>query len=486
MDIVSKIFTFFGHSYPLIFTDFYLFYPSYFTSFIIFVKIWDMEYFDRKIDRYLLEWKDDANHKPLLLRGARQVGKSSAVRQLGKSFSYFVEVNFERDSEVKSIFKGSLKPDEIVSRLSVLYGIPIIPKKTLLFFDEIQACPEALHSLWFFYENLPSLHVIAAGSLLEFALRKMESYGVGRVRSLFMYPLSFDEFLCASGNKSWAEAKQGASPSQPLYDTLHEKLIERYREFLLVGGMPESVKEWVSTHDFLRCQRVQDDIIITYEDDFSKYEQRIEPHLLRQTLHSIVKQIGRKFVFSDVGKDYRTEKIKWSLSLLADAGLIIPVIHSASNGIPLGAEINEKFIKYLFIDSGLLLRLLSIEDAGEAIRRTHEILTEVASSLVNKGSISEMVTGLELLKYGTPTRRDNLYYWQDLAPGRQAEVDYVTVRNMQVIPIEVKAGLKGAMKSMYQFLDAKHLSRGIRTSLENFGKLEKLDIVPLYAISNIS
>lgn len=443
------------------------------------------KYYERLIDKYLLEWKNDPNHKPLLLRGARQVGKSSAIRHLGLSFDNFVEVNFERDRDILSLFKGNLKPQEIVSRLSAFYGEQIIPGKTLLFFDEIQACSEAIHSLWFFYEDYPELHVIAAGSLLEFALKKMTSFGVGRVRSLFMYPMSFDEFLVATGKTSWLQAKMEASPENPIFDALHAKLVDSFRNYLMVGGLPEAVANWVETGDYLKCQQVHDDIMLAYEDDFSKYESRVDPMLLRLTLRSVAHQIGEKFVYSQVEGNYRSEKVKEALVLLKDAGLIRPTIHSAATGLPLGAIVNEKFVKYVFLDSGLLLRLLGMENTGGQNELSKQILASTAADLVNKGNITEMVAGLELLKYNTPTQRHDLYYWQNLSRGAQAEVDYVIVKNMTIVPIEVKAGTSGSMKSMYQFMAEKGLNYGIRTSLENFGKLKDVDIIPLYALSNL-
>lgn len=442
-------------------------------------------YYSRLIDKFLLEWKNEKNRKPLLLRGARQVGKSSAIRQLGKTFKYFVEVNFERDKEIISIFTGNLKPKDIVSRLSAFYGIPVVPGETLLFLDEIQVCSEAIHSLWFFYEDYPELHIVAAGSLLEFALKKMASFGVGRVRSLFMYPMSFDEFLVATGNSGWIEVKQNSSSQNPVFDALHGKLVDAFRNYLMVGGMPEAVSAWVETGDYLKCQQVQDDIMLAYEDDFSKYEEKVNPMLLRQTLRSVALQIGSKFVYSQVQGNYRSEKVKEALDLLKDAGLIKSTLHTAANGIPLGAEINDKFVKYIFLDSGLLLRLLGLENIGGQSEMSKLILVGVASDLVNKGHITEMVAGLELLKYNTPAQRHELYYWQNLSRGAQAEVDYVIVKDMKVVPIEVKAGTAGSMKSMYQFMSYKNLKYGIRTSLENFGALDKVDIIPLYALSNI-
>lgn len=442
-------------------------------------------YFTRTIDSHLLEWKDSRTRKPLLLRGARQVGKSSAIRHFAKSFEYFIEANFEKQPQINEIFEADLPPREIVARLSIFYSVPVAPGKTLLFLDEIQSCPKAVHSLWFFYEDFPELHIVAAGSLLEFALKNMTSFGVGRIRSLFMYPMSFDEFLAATGDNSWITAKRNATFRNPLFDALHGRLIERFRTYLMVGGMPEAVTAWVETGDYLQCLQVQDDIIQTYEDDFSKYAERIDPMLLRQTLRSVAHQIGEKFVYSSVRGDYRVEKVKEALELLKDAGLIKPVIHTSANGLPLGAEINEKFIKYLFIDSGLLLRLLNMEQIGTS-GISQLILAGTATDLVNKGSITEMVAGLELLKYNAPSRKHDLYYWQNIKRGGQAEVDYVIGYDMQVLPIEVKAGTSGSMKSLYRMMEEKHLPRGVRCSLENFGIVNnKVIILPLYALSNL-
>lgn len=280
-------------------------------------------------------------------------------------------------------------------------------------------------------------------------------------------------------------AKQNASPDHPIFDALHGKLVDAFRNFLLVGGMPEAVAIWAETGDYLKCRQVQDDIMLAYEDDFAKYDKRADPVLLRQTLRSVALQTGSKFVYNNVQGDYRSEKVKTALELLRDAGLIIPAVHTAANGVPLGAQINDKFIKYIFLDSGLLLRLLGLENSGGQSEIARIILASTTTDLVNKGNVTEMVAGLELLKYNTPLQRHSLYYWQNLSRGATAEVDYVVVKDMKVVPLEVKAGTIGSMKSMYQFMNSKHIEYGIRSSLENFGKLDKVDIVPLYALSNL-
>ena len=328
-------------------------------------------YIERSIDSLLLEWKNSKSLKPLLLRGARQVGKSWAVKHLGESFDYFIEVNFEKRPDMKDIFEKVHDAHELAQSIGMLYNKPVIPGKTLIFLDEIQGCFAAIKSLWSFKEDFPGLHVVAAGSLLEFALKELPSFGVGRIRSLFVYSFSFDEFLIAEGKSSWVKAKKEASSDKPLLAALHNDLVQHYRTFLMVGGMPASVAAWITSHDYRQCQTELDDIQLTYYDDFVKYAKKVDPTLLRNTLQSVILQIGNKFVYSQVEGGYRAEEVKKALGLLCDAGIIKRVSHTAANGLPLGAEVNEKFRKYIYLDSGLLLRILDM-DLGSA-----QLLTEL-------------------------------------------------------------------------------------------------------------
>lgn len=444
-------------------------------------------YIERSIDKALLEWKNKANRKPLLLRGARQIGKSTAIRHLGEQFPHYIEANFEKNASLKTLFTSNLSVRDIAAGIGNLYDQPIVPGETLLFLDEIQACPEALHSLWFFKEDFPELHVIAAGSLLELALKDdMPTYGVGRIQSLFMYPFSFDEFLVATGHSMWIDAKRKATPQSPLLLPLHEQLSNSFRTFLMTGGMPASVVAWVTKHDYLACQDEIEDIADSYDEDFKKYAKRISPDLLKAVLHSAVQQIGSKFVYSHVDGGYSTHEVKKALDFLCDAGLLHRVQHTAANGLPLGAEVNKKFTKYILLDSGLLLCLLNMDTNGTQ-ELTQDILTATAADLVDKGSLTEMVAGLELIKYALPKRKYELYYWENLANGTTSEVDYILSRNMKVLPMEVKSGTSGKMKSLRLFMQKKHLTHAIRCSMENFSRLENdgIDIIPLYAISNI-
>ena len=450
-------------------------------------------YLNRSIDAELLQWKRSSNRKPLLLRGARQVGKSCSVRRLGQAFAHYIEVNFEKKPEVKELFRQVRDVREIASRLGQLYNVPVVPGETLLFLDEIQASEEALKSLWFFKEDYPELHVIAAGSLLEFALKDLQAYGVGRIRSMFMYPLSFDEFLAAQGKEAWIEAKRKADSAHPLFAALHDELVQAFRTFLIVGGMPASVVAWLETRDYRECANEQDDIQQTYYDDFVKYARKVEPALLRNTLQSAVMQIGRKFVYSQVEGGYRVEEVKNALGMLCDAGILKAVRHTAANGLPLGAEVNKKFCKYIYLDSGLLLRILDL-DLGGSREITDLILLGAAGDLVNKGGLTEMVAGWEIVKAGNPRTQHDLYYWENLANGTTSEIDYVVTHEMKVLPIEVKSGVSGKMKSLRFFMQKKQLTLAVRTSLENFGEVElseeggvsrRIEIRPLYALGDL-
>lgn len=452
-------------------------------------------YIERPIDTLLLEWKNSSRLKPLLLRGARQVGKSWAVKHLGETFDYFIEVNFEKRPDMLEVFQKVHEVHELANTLSMLYNTPVVPGKTLLFLDEIQDSADAIKSLWAFKEDFPDLHVAAAGSLLEFALKDLSSFGVGRIRSLFVYPFSFDEFLVAESKTAWVKSKQNATPEKPLLTTLYNDLVQHYRTFLMVGGMPASVAAWVTTHDYRQCQTELDDIQLTYYDDFPKYAKKVDPTLLRNTLQSVVLQIGTKFTYSRVEGGYRAEEVKKALSLLCDAGIIKRVSHTASNGLPLGAEVNDKFRKYIYLDSGLLLRILDM-DLGGARQLTELILAGTAEDLVNKGGLTEMMLGWELVKYNNPRSQHELYYWENTAEGTRSEVDYIITRDLRILPVECKAGVSGKMKSLYEFMRQKRLTDAVRCSLENFSAIEHCDkkdngavrhvqILPLFAVSNL-
>lgn len=452
-------------------------------------------YYKRLIDNYLSEWASRDTHKPVLLRGARQVGKSTAVKELSKKFDSFVEINFEKQPKYKILFDDDLDVKRIIPQISAIYGTSIKPGQTLLFLDEIQECPRAIMALRFFKEDMPELHVIAAGSLLEFALKELPTFGVGRIHSMFMYPMTFDEFLEANGQQLLIETRNEASIDNPLSEPIHNKLVDLLRTYMLVGGMPEAVKTWVEYHDYIRCQEVQDDIVVTYEDDFPKYKKNVDPTLLRRTLRSVAVQAGKKFVYTKVGLDYKTAEVKKAVELLTLAGILHPVTHTDANGLPLGSEEDKSYQKMLLLDTGLLLRLLNMS-LGDVSELTTQILTASATDLANKGPMAEMVVGLEMLHNMSPNIRHELYYWVRHAKNSQAEIDYIATYLQTVVPIEVKADTQGGMKSLWAFMRDKRLHYAIRCSMENFGKFDYVDnqannevrhvrICPMYAIARI-
>jgi predicted AAA+ superfamily ATPase len=437
-----------------------------------------MNYFKRKIDGTLLEWKNDKRRKPLMLRGARQVGKTSAVRNLSKSFKYYVEINFEDTvQEVKDFFHAGISPQEICEKISGIVGTPIIAGETLIFFDEIQEHSPALSRLRYFYEQFPKLHVIAAGSLLEFSLEEIPSFGVGRIDTMFMYPFSFHEFLLADDKAHWAKLIDEATPEKPVFTSVHSKLIEELRRFLIIGGMPEVVAEFVETHDFLRCRKTLNSLLIAFRNDFAKYKKRVPAARINEVFTSIAYQAEGKFIYERVSKNLNNDQVKKSLELLLNAGLCYQVTHASANGVPLGANINPKYRRIIPFDTGLYQQILNLDISG--------ILLSNDFDVINKSAIAEIFVGCELKKSQSSYTDNELYCWVREKDKSTAQIDFVIQQGETVVPVEVKSGSSGKMQSMWQFLREKKSEYGIRTSLENFGQYDKIKIVPLYAVGNI-
>jgi uncharacterized protein len=426
----------------------------------------------RNIDQVLLEWKELPERLVLLLRGARQVGKTYSVRQLGATFEYFLEINFEEQKQVGLFFEGDIDVNKIGERLSAYAQMPIVPGKTLLFFDEIQACPACLSALRFFHEKLPALHVIAAGSLLEFAVSEIPSFGVGRIASLFMYPMSFMEFLRADRLDLLADYLEKCDFSEPLESPLHAKLLDRLRVGLLIGGMPAVIDAYCKRHDLIECRRLIDNLQTSILDDLSKYEKRPSPKTLRDTLRSVSLQAGGKFKYSHVEGRNSDREAKSAIGILERARLIHVIYHTAAGGLPLGAQINRKRFKIIPFDAGFHQRMLGLDVA--------EFLTASDATLVNRGSLAEVFVGLELIASGTPYRSPELYYWHREQRDSNAEVDYVVQKSDVIVPIEVKSGTRGGMQSMRIFLKEQSLPYGIRLSQENISQYDNIRIFPLY------
>lgn len=437
---------------------------------------------------YLAAWKENPRRKPLVLRGARQVGKSWLARRFSETcMGNLVEINFEQTPKVSHLFSDQ-SPEKIVSRLELHSGQEISPGQTLLFLDEVQAAPEVFACLRYFHELMPSLHVVAAGSLLEFVLQKHEfSMPVGRIEYLHLGPASYEEYLMASGREHLADFLGTYRVGDELPVSVHEQFMEALREYLVVGGMPEAVQTFVDSSSFLECDKVKQSILSTYQDDFSKYGSRVNVSRIQQVYQRLPHLVGGKFKYSHVDRGAQARDVAAALQLLCLARVACKIHHSSSNGVPLGAEIDERKFKTLFLDVGLLCRscglsLLDFEQAGDIM-------------LVNAGAVCEQFIGQHLLYSRDFFEEPELHYWSREKRQSSAEVDYVLSLGNRVIPVEVKAGKTGRLKSLHAFMREKKQSFGLRFNadmpslLEDTAELpggERLDYrvlsLPLYMV----
>jgi len=431
----------------------------------------------RIIDYYLSKWKTDRYRKPLLLRGARQVGKTYAVRKLGASFSNFFEINLELQPAAHIIFEKDLEPERIVRELSALTLKPIIPGKTLLFIDEIQAVPRALLALRYFYEMMPELHVIAAGSLLDFAIEEI-GIPVGRVDSFYMQPLSFIEFLCALEADVLIEEIVTNTSMKVASDVIHNKLLGLVGEYLAIGGMPQAVHCWQEVKDPLKCPDFHRSILATYRQDFGKYAKRLQIKYVELIFENIPLQLGQQFKYRMIEGEFRKRELAPASDLLVTAGVAQKVYASAGQGIPLGARIDPLDYKVIFLDVALAQTMLGLKTSGWYI----DPLTE----FVNKGALVEAFVGQEILTCSDPSNRPALYYWHRATRNSNAEIDYLVQQEEHAIPIEVKSRQGRTRKSMQIFLESHQKSPyGIRFSTQNYSDHEKVRSYPLYAICQL-
>lgn len=425
----------------------------------------------------LEKWRQSEDRRPILIRGARQVGKSWLVRQLGQRFDHFVELNFEENPALAKFFEGNLDPHPIVTNLSNYLGIPIVPGQSLLFLDEIQACPRAVTALRYFYEEMPTLHTVGAGSLIEFELQNI-SMPVGRIESLYLYPMSFGEFLAALGREDLRRLLQSRiTPKIP--DPLHQQLLSFVRDFTLIGGMPAVVQEYLKTKNLKKCQQIQAVLIETFQKDFAKYAKKSQIKYLRLLFEAIPSQLGHKFVYSHVSQEIKSRDLIAALDLLEMAGVTHRIYHSNCSGLPLGATANLKNFKLLFFDTGLALRLLGAD--------VKHLFLNPDIRLVNKGALAELFVGLELIAYSDPHQRAALYYWHREERGSQSEVDFVIAVAGQILPIEVKSGPQGRLYSLRRFLEEKKAAKGVKISEGPYATTTgKIIEIPFYGIEAVN
>lgn len=409
----------------------------------------------RFLSNYLTTWLKSNDRKPLILRGARQVGKTWLVRELAKtSKKQLLELNFEKQPTTSSLFHSN-DTQQILLNLSTLTNYSIDPTNSILFLDEIQAIPQMLSKLRWFAEDMPQLPVIAAGSLLEFVLAEHTfSMPVGRVTYAHVEPLSFEEFLLANDLHSFYEYINKFDFSIEIPTAIHEKLTQLFREYILIGGLPGVVSNWINNHSINQANQIQHDLLATYRDDFAKYRGRIATDRLEEVMLSIPKMLGEKIVYSRINPQVQSTTIKQVLDLLEKARLCHRVQSSAANGIPLGAEVKKKYFKEIFLDVGLCSTSLGLH--------LNQINSLKDLTMIHHGGIAEQVVGQQLRTIFPPYIEPNLYYWNRDESGSNAEIDYVIQHENRVVPIEVKAGSTGSLKSLHLFMGLKKLSLAMR------------------------
>lgn len=411
----------------------------------------------RSAEKLLAAWLGKETRKPLVLRGARQVGKSTLVRQFARENGLLLnEVNLERHLRLDDVFKTT-NVQNICRELEAITGRDPKGKRSLLFLDEVQATPQALMALRYFYEELPELPIIAAGSLLEFTLADHAfSMPVGRIEYYHLHPVSFAEFVEAV-EPALSKYLLELTPSSPPPDTAHQKLTQLQRQFFFVGGMPEAVANYQKNKSLAAVSEVHRAIYGTYQDDFAKYARRNDLLLLQKVLAFIPRSLGKKIKFSTIDREQRSLKIKEAVDLLAKARVCHKVCHSHCTGLPLFAESNDSVYKLLFMDIGLANHVCGVDWA--AISGMDD------QQLVNEGGLAEQFIGQHLVNFSQGLEAPQLQYWLREGKTANAELDYVISRGNWIIPVEVKAGKSGSLKSLHQFMYHKNLRLAVRFDL---------------------
>jgi len=431
----------------------------------------------RDIEKELVSWKSQEERYPLIVRGARQVGKSYLVETFGKEhFQNNVVVNFEFQPQLKDCFQ-SLDPVEIINKLQLLLGVQIKEDSALLFLDEIQECPQAIMSLRYFKEKMPKLAVIAAGSLLEFAMRSPDfKMPVGRIQFLYLEPLSFSEYLDASGNQELRKFLAKVELNVPVDEVIHKKLFELLRIYLLIGGMPAVLNEYLSSKDLMNCQKIQTSLLQTYRSDFGKYAKISQHKYLQKVFDTIPRLVGQRIKYSNIDSDTRSRELKNALNLLVLSGVVKPIYLTKASGLPLGAQINEQKFKLNFLDVGLMQNSCGLQS---------QLSVEEDFMQINAGAVAEQFVGQELVAYSEKHQQGNLYFWARDKKNSMAEVDYVISVGSSMLPVEVKSGKEGKLKSLRIFIEDKKSKFGIRFSQDKLSYYDKILSIPLYMVGQM-
>ncbi|MBI2344438.1 MAG: ATP-binding protein [Deltaproteobacteria bacterium] len=430
----------------------------------------------RRLEKYLSEWKETIGRLPLLVRGARQVGKSYTIEAFGRAhFQNVVVINFELYPHFKPCFQG-LDPKEILAKIQLLLGVDI-HEGVLLFLDEIQECPSAIMALRYFKEQMPQIPVIGAGSLLEFAMRSEHfTMPVGRVGFLYMEPLSFSEFLAASGHDALNTYLAEVTLEHPVDIAVHEKLLSLLRTYFILGGMPAVVSEYLSSGNIMQCQQIQTALLQAYRSDFGKYAATVQQKYLQRVFDTSFRFVGQRVKYSHIDSEMKSRDLKQALQLLALAGIIRPIYASHASGVPLGADLQERKLKLNVLDIGLMQNACGLQSA---------LAVEQNFLQINAGALAEQFVGQELRAYADPRRSAELYFWARDQKSSTAEVDYVTNVDAFIVPIEVKSGKRGTLRSLQLFLAEKPASLGVRIAQTPLSYHERILSIPLYLIAQL-
>ena len=427
----------------------------------------------RLVEKQVAEWKDSARRKPLIIRGARQVGKTWLVENfLAKQFESFVKIDMEKRRDLHTYFEGNLDPKTILAYLELEVG-RIIPGKTLLFFDEIQACPRAIMALRYFYEEMPELHVVAAGSLLEFAFGEI-SIPVGRVQYLQMYPMTFYEYLLAMGKTPMAE--HTLSSPAAVDETIQKMILTELRSYFFIGGMPECVKTYRDSSSMVEVFRIQSEILDSYRNDFSKYKPSIDITCLDAVFLGVARSIGEQLKYTRINDGHSGQMNRKAFDMLAKARVIHKIPSCDPSGLPLGATANQKKFKAAMLDIGLLQRICQVPVELE--------LKQENLLAMYRGKLAEQFVAQELLAWHGP----ELFYWAREARSSNAEIDYLAVREGNIYPVEVKSGTGGSLRSLHLMLEKyPNCPKGLVLYSGTYRELldQKIIFMPLYSVAAI-
>lgn len=422
----------------------------------------------RKALLSLKNWKCDTDRKPLILKGARQVGKTWLMEQFGKEYyeDYFY-FNFDEEEEIASIFKSNKDPFRIIELLGLLKGKKIEPEKHLIIFDEVQECPEALNALKYFYEKANDYHIVSAGSLLGTLLAKPKSYPVGKVNVMNLYSMTFEEFLCAM-DESLYQYYEGITKGSIIEEIFHNKLMELYKYYLIIGGMPECVSNWIKYKDYSRVEKIQRELLELYENDFSKHNGKVNSGRILLVFRSIVSQLAKdneKFVYGCVREGARAREFEEAIEWLVSAGMVIRIHNVSKAEHPLNAFEEVNHFKLFLFDVGLLKCMAGISNEAILLKTDYQF----------KGALAENYC-LQQLRDVFDTLPK--YYVQ----GQNSEIDFLLQNGMEIIPVEVKAGEATHAKSLKKYISDKNPKEALRYSGLGYKEQECIINIPLYLI----